>query len=235
MTVRIFRPSGDPGTQAAVAGSFHGGRSATLLSAVALLFSGLSYYESAMKQADLEVYVPPVIQYARDGDAEVLAVPITIANNGSNTGTVLAMEILASNPKAEGEQAKEKTFYSAFMGEHPKSPDGSNRSFAPISVPGRASYTETVRFYPQGSYFPKLIDDTGEFGIQLKLRVATPPNPSWYDGLLRPGSPAPLVFTRKLPFISHQHLEFRRGTISMHAPDWTPATATSQEPPAKPE
>jgi hypothetical protein len=235
MAVRIFRPATDAGTQAGVSEAFHGGRSATLLSGIALLFSGLSYYESAMKQAELEVYVPPVIQYARDGDAEVLAVPITIANNGSNTGTVLAMEIVAANPKAEGEQVKEKTFYSAFMGEHPKNPDAPNRAFAPISVPGRASYTETVRFYPQGSYFPKLIDDAGEFQFALKLRVATPPNPSWFDSLLRPGAPAQLVFTRKLPFISHQHLEFRRGTISMHAPDWTPATANATEPAPKAE
>jgi hypothetical protein len=223
--MRIFRPATDAGSQAAVAEAYHGGRLATLLSAVALLFSGLSYYESALKQAALEVYVPPVIQYGRDGDAEVLAVPITIANNGSNTGTVLAMELVGVNPKAEGEQAKEKVYYSAFIGEHPRAAsESAPKSFAPISVPGRASYTETVRFYPQGDYFPKLIDEAGEFRFTLKLLVAAPPEQKWPDRMLSPPPPAPITFTRKLPFISHQHLELRRGTISMHAPDWKPAT-----------
>jgi hypothetical protein len=228
MGMRAFRPADDAGTHAAVSESFHGGRLATLLSGVALLLSGLSYYESALKQAALEVFVPPVIQYGRDGDAEVFAVPITIANNGSNTGTVLAMELLAQNPAATGEQARSKTFYSAFTGEHARAgAEGVNRSFAPISVPGRGTYTETIRFYPQGDYFPKLIDDKGTFAFTLRLLVASPQDPVWYERLLIPAPPKPLSFTRELPFISHQHLELRRGTLSMNAPDWRPATTGS--------
>ena len=47
MGMRFFRPATDAGSQAAVAEGYHGGRLATLLAAVALLFSGLSYYARA--------------------------------------------------------------------------------------------------------------------------------------------------------------------------------------------
>ena len=199
----------------------HGGRMATLVSGLALIFSGLSYYESALKQADLEVFVPPVIQYARDGggDVELFSVPITIANSGSNTGTILALELIVTNPSEKAEP-KTKTYYSAFIGEHPRETTAINRAFAPISVPGRASYSETIRFYPQGNPLPRLIQEAGEFAFTLKLTIATPSDPSWLDRLIKIGTPAPLVFTRTLPWISDQQLGFRRATASMHAKDW---------------
>ena len=199
------------------------GRIATVISLLAFLFSGLSYYESALKQADLDVFVPPVIQYGRDsgGDIELFAIPITIANGGSNTGTVLAFDLTVESLAANADPRK-KTYYSAFIGEHPKKDDAPNKSFAPIAIPGRATYTETIRFYPQGNPLPKLVQDAGEFKFTLALTVARPSEPSWLDRVLRVREPPPLVFARTLPWISEQQLGFRRATISMHAKDWKP-------------
>ncbi len=206
-----------------------GGRMATFVSLLALGFSGLSYYESALKQADLEVFVPPVIQYGRDGggDVDVFAIPLTVSNNGSNTGTVLAMELVVENPKGDGE-AKSKTFYSAFLGEHARDAAPSNKSFAPIAVPGRGTYTETIRFYPQGNPLPKIIDDAGDFRFTLRMQVASPAEPSWFDQIIKIRAPEPLTFERRLPYISHQHLNMRRGTTSMHAKDWKPTTSAAK-------
>jgi hypothetical protein len=207
-----------------------GGRMATLVSLLALGFSGLSYYESALKQADLEIFVPPVIQYGRDGggDVDVIAIPLTVSNGGSNTGTVLAMELTVENLKAQGDSPKSKTFYSAFLGEHPREGGSSPKSFAPIAVPGRGTYTETIRFYPQGNPLPKIVDDAGDFRFTLKMQVATPQEPSWIDRIIKIREPEPLVFERTLPFISHQHVNMRRGTISMHAKDWKPTTSAAK-------
>jgi hypothetical protein len=198
-----------------------GGRTATFVSLFALVFSALSYYESALKQAELDAFVPPVIQYARDGggDVELFSIPITIANSGSNTGTVLAMELTVTNP-ADKADPKSKTYYSAFIGEHSRETTGINRSFAPISVPGRASYSETIRFYPQGNPLPRLVQEAGEFAFTLKLTVAKPSDPSWLDRLIKIGAPEPLVFTRTLPWLSDQQVGMRRVAISMHAKDW---------------
>ncbi len=213
-------------TTAAEPSHHGGGLAATILSGIALLISALSYYESALKAAELDVFVPPVIQYGRDGDSEVFAVPITISNGGSSTGTVLAMELTGEALKQAADLDTTKVYYSAFTGEHPRDAAVAHRSFAPISVPGRASFTETVRFYPQGKILPRLVQQEGEFRFTLKLKIAATQQPSWLERMLTPKPPAPVMFTRVLPYLSHQHLEFRRGTISMHAPDWQPS-ATS--------
>lgn len=90
-------PAGPSATDAAlsslVVNSGYGGLHATILSAVALVLSAFSLYEASFKTADIEIYVPPVIQYARDGggDTEVFVVPITVTNAGARTGTVLSM------------------------------------------------------------------------------------------------------------------------------------------------
>jgi hypothetical protein len=203
-----------------------GGWLAASISALAFVFSGISFYSSVLQQAELEVYVPPVLQYARDGGGEVdvFALPVTIANNGANTGSVLAMELLVENPKT-GAEPKSKTFYSAFVGEHPREADALNRAFAPIAVAGRATFSETIRFYPQGNPLPKLVQEAGDYRFTLRLVVARPPEPSWMDRLIAAHAPEPLVFERTIPYISEQHLGFRRGTVSMHAKDWKPTSS----------
>ena len=227
MTLLQSLRTGDDGAANLAEGASHAsGWLANLLSGAAFLFSGASFYMSALQQADLEVFVPPVLQYGRDGggDVDVFALPVTIANGGANTGTVLAMELVVENP-TQGAEPKSKTFYSAFIGEHPKNPDTPNKTFAPISVPGRATYSETIRFYPQGNPLPKVIKDAGEFKFTLKVIVAEPGSPSIVDRIFRVAAPEPLQFERRLPFISEQHLGFRRGTISMHAKDWKPMSS----------
>lgn len=200
---------------------------ATSISAIAFLFSGVSFYMSALQQADLAVYVPPVLQYARDsgGEIDVFALPVTIANNGANTGAVLAMELLVETAKDSAEP-RSKTFYSAFVGEHPRDNQATNKAFAPIAVAGRATFSETIRFYPQGNPLPKVLQDAGDYRFTLRLTVATPSEPTWVDRIVAVQAPAPLTFTRTLPYLSDQHLGFRRGTIAMHAKDWKPTSSS---------
>lgn len=219
----------DDAAQAAEGGGHGGGWLANALSGLAFLFSGLSFYTSALQHADLDVFVPPVLQYGRDGGGEVdvFAVPVTISNGGANTGTVLAMELEIENLKSDAEP-KKKIFYSAFLGEHPRNTETPSKTFAPISVPGRATYSETIRFFPQGNPLPKIVEEPGDFKFTLKLLVAEPPEPGWLDRIIKPRSPEPLVFTRTLPYLSQQHTNFRRGTTSMHAKDWKPTASSAK-------
>src|SRR5215470_15526153 len=86
-----------------------GKAAATVISAVALLFSGFSLWETSLKQAEPNVYVAGVVAYERDltadeyilpaGGFEVFAVPITIANGGARDGAVLAMQLDVTNPR----------------------------------------------------------------------------------------------------------------------------------------
>jgi hypothetical protein len=207
-----------------VTGASYRGLLSTAFSAVAIGISCISFYVSTLQGAALETYVPPTIHYGRDGggDTELFAIPLTITNSGARTGAVLSVELEVQNPKTN----TTKRYYSAFLGEHPREATTPNRQFAPLSIPGRGVFSETIRFYPVGEALPRLIDGQGEYVFRLQLNTATPPEPSLIDRLQGRTQPAPIAFQMTLPWMSDQHLGFRRATIAMHAKDWKP-TATA--------
>jgi hypothetical protein len=217
--------AGDGGTANIAEIGGHGGRVASILSAFALSFSGLSFYESVMKTADLEVYVAPDIQYARDKDGylELFAIPLTVVNGGARTGTVLSMDLEVENldPAAKTTSAH---YYSAYTGEHSPDPNAVNRSFAPMSLAGRGTFSDTVRFYPAASPQQRLVDDAGDYRFTLSLKTAVPAHPDFFDKLWRK-DPAPIVFEKTLPEFSEQLVELRRATIPLRdkAQDAAPA------------
>ncbi len=231
MTRHIFSSPSDGSSVSIAEIGGHGGRVASVLSALALGFSGLSFYESVMKTADLEVYVPPVIHYARDqgGDVEEFAIPLTIVNSGARTGTVLTMELTVESLRADA-TIKTKRYYSAFVGDPPVKDDETNRAFAPLSLAGRTTFSDTVRFYPIGNPLPKLVDDAGDYGFKLALTTAVPANPGFLDGLWRK-EPEPITFEKTLPWISDEQLGMRHVAIPMQDKSWT---ATPAKEPATP-
>ena len=219
------KPAADFGTNQAVehaATGGHGGAFATALSAVALFFSGLSYYDSSLASAELTVYVPPMVHYARDG-ADVFNVPLTLVNNGAQNGTVLSMDLTVENldPKAE---RKFITFRSLFLGDYPRDDKVALRSFAPISVPGHGTVTETVRFYNMGEMLPMLVTDKGKFRFTLALNTAKSDS-NFIDKLMR-RDPKPLTFDLELPYFAVQRVSFQNGTITMFNTEWMPAVST---------
>jgi hypothetical protein len=221
----------EPALSSVIVNSGYGGLHATILSAVALVLSAFSLYEASFKTADIEIYVPPVIQYARDGggDTEVFVVPITVTNSGARTGTVLSMELEVQDLKSK----RTKRYYSAFLGEHQIDADAPNRSFAPLSIPGKGTFSDTVRFYPVGNPFPKLADEAGDYRFTLSLVTAAPARPDVIDSMLGT-KPAPVVVERTLPWVSDQQLGSRRITISMPEKGWTAVPAAQTEAPAAP-
>jgi len=202
------------------------GTFAALFSALALGFSGFSFYMSALQGADLAVYVPPTIHYARDGggDVELFAIPLTIANDGARSGTVLSIELEVERDKDK----QKKRYYSAFLGEHPRNADAPTRQFAPLSISGRAVFTETIRFYAVGNPLPKLVAAEGTYTFRLELSTATPAEPSLIDRLAGRTAVAPVAFQMTLPWISEQQLGSRRATIAMHSQDWKPTAGTAK-------
>ena len=202
-------------TRANIATSIgYGGWQATILSAFALALSAYSLYETSFKTSEIEVFIPPVIQYARDGggDTELFSIPVTVTNSGARTGTILSLQLTAENLKTN----QKKQFYSAFLGEHQVNADAPNRSFAPLSIAGRETFSDTIRFYPDGDVFPKLIDDAGDFRFTLSLVTAEPRRPDFIDKLFA-NTVEPIVFERTLPWYSDQMLSMRRQAVSMPA------------------
>lgn len=187
----------------------------------------MSFYETVIKQPQLAAHVPPVLHYARDGggDIELFAIPVTIANDGAKTGTVLSMTLEAVNTRTKVRQR----FYSAYLGDHPKSADETPRAFAPLSIPGRATFSDTIRFYPAGPVRPFVLDDAGEVEFTLTLDTVKPPAGDMLARIFRT-EPTAVRFTRTLPAFSEQQLGMRRLAIAMKESGWlAPLPAVDQE------
>jgi hypothetical protein len=136
----------------------HAGVTTTIFSAIALLFSAFSLWETSLKQANLSVYVTGVVSYGRDttdgidvqpaGGFEVLAVPVTIANGGARDAAVLSLQLDVSNPQTgltarfEGTYTADAAYFAATGAKRPKAP------FSALVIPGRSAWTGTVLFYP---------------------------------------------------------------------------------------
>jgi hypothetical protein len=199
--------------------SGEGGRIAAVVSAVALALSLYSLWESSLKQADLHVFVPPVIQYAapyQNSNFEMIAIPVTLANEGAQTGTVLSMELAVTDPRTN----QTKRFYSADFGRWTmeKTRAGAYQPFAPISLAGRASRTESVLFYTRGNQEKpeQLIREPGPYRFVLRLEEATADG-GFLDRLWsrRQGV---LAFERELTFYDAR--AFNNGTLPLYAKDW---------------
>lgn len=213
---------------------------AAAVSLVALLFSAFSLWETSLKQPDLQIYMSPVVHYTREGDdAEIFAVPVTIANQGARDGAVLSLDLRV---KAE-QGGMEREFYSAYTvdGSYFVPPgrfDPNTRSFervdrpktpfAPISVAGRGTYTGTILFYNKGSAWPKLVTEKGDFVLTLSPAIRFDQSLGIVDRMLARRT-EPVSARVRLPWFSDQ--EVRRGaTHRMVSADWGDGKAVSGEP-----
>jgi hypothetical protein len=197
-----------------------GGRTAAIISAVALALSVYSLWESSLKQADLRVFVPPVLQYSapyQNSNFEMIAIPVTLANEGAQTGTVLSMELAVTDPRTN----LTKSFYSADFGRWTmeRTRSGAYQPFAPISLAGRASRTESVLLYTRGEQEKpdQLIRETGPYRFTLRLEEATSGGAGLVDRLWH-RQPNQLTFERELR--SYDARAFNNGTLPMYAKDW---------------
>jgi hypothetical protein len=194
---------GDPAEVASNAAQGHGGWVAAVVSGVALIASGISLWESTLKQPEIRLYVSENIHYTRDpyGSYEVLAVPITIANGGARDGAVISLRLVVKNTTT----GQTETFKSAFTADaqyfgsrddyaarlkRPKLP------FAPLSVAGRGAFTGTVLFYQAEYTEKKLIEPMAK--LEMTLAVVTPPAEGWLDRMLI-AVPPPVTVTATVP------------------------------------
>jgi hypothetical protein len=180
-------------------------------SAAAVLFSAYSLWESRLKQSDLRVFVPAVIEYSspyQNSNFEAIIIPITISNEGARTGTVLSLELDVTDPKTN----KTKRFYAANFGRWTmeRTRSGAYQPFAPIALAGYSSRTEAVQFYTRGEEEqpPYVIRETQVYRFTMTLR----------DVANDQRAPLTLSFEREL-----RHFDarvFNTGTLWLYPTDW---------------
>ncbi len=215
---RIGRDAGDVAVDTVI--KREGGRIATFVALIALAFSAYSLWETSLKQPDVRIFVPPVIQFSapyNNSNFEVIAIPVTFANEGARTGTVLSMELAVTDPRSN----QTKLFYAADFGRWTmeKTRAGTYQPFAPISLAGRASRTETVLFYTRGEDQkpPQLIQETGPYQFKLTIEQAVADDLGPIDEWLAKGETA-VSFERELRHYDAR--AFNNGTLPLYAKDW---------------
>ena len=216
---------------------------AAIVSLFALAFSAYSLWETSLKQPDLQLYASPVVHYTREGDdAEIFAVPITIANQGARDGAVLSLDLRVKADKG----GMEKEFYSAYTvdGSYFVPPGRFDRNagsfervdrpktpFAPISVPGRGTYSGTILFFNKGPSWPKLVTETGTFELTLEPTVHIDESLGIIDRIFKPER-KPVKLTVQLQQFSKTMVQLG-GSFRLVSAEWS-AKNKKDEPKAPP-
>jgi hypothetical protein len=193
-----------------------------LMSLVALMFSGYSLYESALRAPQLSIFVAPRIDYT-DPDRpeavrEVFILPLTIANDGARPATVLAFNLEVVNPRT----GQKKMFYSARLGTWGERP---LRPFAPVVLAGRATFSNAVQFEPRnGETVPRILDqEAGKYTFKLTLETAAARQVA---GIIA-GAVAPLQFEMQAGELDYRYFQ-GAGTMEMWAPDYQAPVSLSR-------
>jgi len=170
----------------------------TAISAMALIGSVVSMWETTIKQAEVRLHVSDNIYFTRDpwGSYEVLIIPVTLANRRARDGTVLTLSLDVKNLTTN----QSKRFKSAYTADakwfggrddvtanlrRPKIP------FAPVSVAGRGAFTGTVLFYPADDPEKKVVDSNSK--IEMTLTAGVLSGDGWLDRLLSARPPPPVT------------------------------------------
>src|SRR5580704_8910073 len=203
-------------------------RLSDIAAAVALLFSAYNLWQASLRPSSLRVFVPPVINYAspfQNSNFEAFAIPITITNEGARTGTVLSMTLTVTDPAKN----ISKRFYSADFGQwtNAKFNGGDFRPFAPISIPGRTSHTDTVQFYARtDETVMQIVQEAGRFQFTITLDAPVNEDLGIVDRLLNKTT-QPLAFEMVLPELDHRAFTSGAGTVALHQKEWQSSTRTN--------
>lgn len=199
-----------------------GGRLATIISALALAFSGYSFYEAVLRAPELAIYVPPRIAYTDpdrpDSPFEVFIIPVTLANDGARSGTVLSLDLTIKNTKT----GDTKNFYSAQTGPWGAEPV---KAYAPVSLPGRESRSQAVQFFPVADeQLPRITNQEGGiYEFEIRLNTASKKLGVPFLDLRS----QPLRFTMQMGKMDYR-IFTRTGTIELWSKGNRPAGTTAQ-------
>jgi hypothetical protein len=219
----------------------------TAISAIALIGSVVSMWETTIKQAEVKLHVSDNIYFTRDpwGSYEVLIVPVTLANRGARDGTILTLSLDVKN-LTTNQSKRFKSTYTAdarwFGGRddvsanlrRPKVP------FAPVSVAGRSAFTGTLLFYPADDPEKKVIDSNSK--IEMTLTAGLLPGNGWLDRLISPPPPPPVTIEADVAeyrvgiliggYVMPLKVKFDAASTAVAQPDGQPPGTTAPSPTA---
>ncbi len=189
----------DTATEMAISGKTdRHGRWGTIISLIALGFSGVSLYETVLKQARPSVYVPETMLFGRGaGNGAAIVLPVTIANHGSRDTVVTKLSLLVRKQGA----VEVRTMASMYTGD---TPGAHERLFTPIPIAGHNSSAGGVVFTLAGSERRSLFEK-GPYEFCLTIQAETGDYPG-ISAWLPAFQPASLYFQATFPDIPEGQL-----------------------------
>jgi len=220
-----MKPELDDGVAGAGEAARHrGGRFAASISTLAFLFSGLSFYMSALSE--------PI---SKCSSRRSCSMPATAAATSTFLRSRSPFPTTAPTPARcwpwNSSSMQTRPRQDLLQRVHRRAPTRSRSSeqavradqrSRPSNLLGDGSLLPSGRSAPQGRAGRRRLFVHAE----AHLGDAWQPNVNRSDAW--PTHPGAAQFFRTVPYLSEQHLNFRRGTIAMHAKDWKPTAAGSK-------
>jgi hypothetical protein len=145
---------------------------------------------------------------------EVFIIPVTLANDGARTCTVLSIDLEVTNPRT-GEQ---KMFYASRVGSRGEQPP---KPFAPAPLSRRASFSQSVQFLPRAAEKVARILDLEPESYMFKLTLHTAS--AGGATLLPAAGVSTLVFERQMSQLDYRNFA-GTGMMEMWIDSYKPAS-----------
>ena len=102
---------------------------------------------------------------------DILAIPLTISNDGAKRGTILSIDLQVTDKKT----GESKTFENLYFGNDPKD---TSRIFTPLTMSGRSSKSDVIMFFANktGAFFETTGGVKSHLKFELKINTDTSEN-----------------------------------------------------------
>ncbi|MEO1292543.1 MAG: hypothetical protein AAFV62_06900 [Pseudomonadota bacterium] len=184
-------------------------RLSMLVALLAIFFSGVSLYQTVLKQAEIQLFVPDTIAYTRDpnGSFEVLVVPVTLSNSGAREGVVSAFTLTARNRETGREREFEATYlaepgYLSAKEDYNAGIFRPKRAFSPIVAGGRGGHSATLLFYPRAFSEERVVPGAADLDLTIQARVVGQTDTMGVVSWLSARRIEPLALRAQLPKVS---------------------------------
>lgn len=172
-------------------------------SVIALVVSGVSLWETVLKQPSFKIHVGETMFYTRDpwGSYEVFVVPITIVNSGAQDGAMTSLKLQLVNSESgareifEAAYTADATWFAgsdnvASRTKRPKAP------FSALAIAGRAAWSGTILFYSPEFKERRVAEPRSQLKGELLLTAAS--TDGWFDRVMR-SEPSPVQVAMTVP------------------------------------
>jgi hypothetical protein len=140
------------------------GRFSLIISIVSLIISGITLYETVLKQPQPVMYAASNWRYTRlqaqGRDDELIVIPVSVANHGARPGVIRTFRLTLQKPDAQPAE-----FESAAI----LTPERTLQLFAPLTIAPHATSTVVLVFASRTAQGNRYVSGSGAYAARLVM------------------------------------------------------------------